>query len=86
MYSRILILVLLAALLTPPAVFSQTFPFKTYTRADGLAQSAVSAFFQDSRGYMWFGTWGGISRYDGRDFWSYRNSAFRVTSIGEGSN
>ena len=32
---------------------------------------------------MWFGTWGGISRYDGREFWSYRNSAFRVTSICE---
>jgi len=86
MFSRILIIVLLAALVTRPAVFSQTFPFKTYTTADGLAQSAVSCFFQDSRGYMWFGTWGGLSRYDGRDFWSYRNSAFRVTSIGEGTN
>ena len=82
MYTRFLILVLLPAALGPAAL-SQVYPFTTYTTADGLAQSVVSSFFQDSRGYMWFGTWGGISRYDGRTFWSYRNSSFRVMSIGE---
>ncbi len=84
MYTRLLILVLLLAALGPAAL-SQVYPTTTYTTADGLAQSAVSSFFQDSRGYMWFGTWGGISRYDGRTFWSYRNSSFRVMSIGEDS-
>jgi signal transduction histidine kinase/ligand-binding sensor domain-containing protein len=79
----ILFLVILAIVTFNPAAFSQTYPFTTYTTADGLAQSAVSCFFQDSRGYMWFGTWGGISRYDGQEFWSYRNSAMRVTSICE---
>ncbi len=78
-----LLIVLLAAVVAGPTAFPQTYPFTTYTTADGLAQSAVSSFFQDSRGFMWFGTWGGISRYDGQDFWSYRNSTFRVMSICE---
>ena len=82
MTNRLLKIVLLAALAYFEA-FPQSFPFTTYTTTDGLAQSAVSCFFQDSRGHMWFGTWGGISRYDGRTFWSYRNSAFHVTSICE---
>ncbi len=79
---RLLKIVILVALASSEA-FPQSFPFTTYTTTDGLAQSAVSCFFQDSRGHMWFGTWGGISRYDGRTFWSYRNSAFHVTSICE---
>ena len=82
MTNRLLKIVLLAALAYFEA-FPQSFPFTTYTTTDGLAQSAVSCFFQDSRGHMWFGTWGGISRYDGRTFWSYKNSAFHVTSICE---
>jgi signal transduction histidine kinase/ligand-binding sensor domain-containing protein len=85
MFTHRLMLVLLAAVAFNPVAFSQSYPFTTYTTADGLAQSAISCFFQDSRGYMWFGTWGGISRYDGRDFWSYRNSTFRVLSICEDS-
>src|SRR3990172_2925632 len=83
MFTRLPIVVLLVAVVIAPPALAQTYPFKTYTTADGIAQSAVSCFFQDSQGYMWFGTWGGISRYDGREFWSYRNSAFRVTSICE---
>jgi signal transduction histidine kinase/sugar lactone lactonase YvrE len=83
MFTRALIVVLLAAVVAGSAALSQTYPFTVYTTADGLVQSAVSCLFQDSRGFMWFGTWGGISRYDGQEFWCYRNSAFRVMSICE---
>jgi signal transduction histidine kinase/ligand-binding sensor domain-containing protein len=38
---------------------------------DGLAQSSVYSIFQDSKGYMWFGTGFGISRYDGTEVRSY---------------
>ena len=83
MFTRLPIVAFLVAVVIASPALAQTYPFKTYTTADGLAQSAVSCFFQDSQGYLWFGTWGGISRYDGREFWSYRNSALRVTSICE---
>ncbi|MBT3343827.1 MAG: hypothetical protein HN404_12575 [Gemmatimonadetes bacterium] len=36
--------------------------------ADGLSGSDVRSMYQDSRGYIWFGTVGGICRYDGRVF------------------
>ncbi len=51
------------------AGFSQTYDFKNYNVEDGLAQSQVNCIFQDTKGYMWFGTNdGGVSRYDGRTF------------------
>ena len=36
--------------------------------AEGLAQNQVFAIKQDHLGFMWFGTGGGLSRYDGRSF------------------
>ena len=37
----------------------------------GLAHDAVRSIFQDSEGYMWFGTENGLSRYDGYRFRNY---------------
>lgn len=73
----------MAAFLHSHPASAQTYPFQFYTTADGLPQSTVSCLFQDSHGYMWFGTAGGISRYDSKRFLSYRNSAFRVLCIAE---
>ncbi|MBL7795064.1 MAG: hypothetical protein JNJ90_01040, partial [Saprospiraceae bacterium] len=35
------------------------------TVADGLSQGFVSCLFQDSRGFVWIGTFNGLNRYDG---------------------
>jgi len=34
----------------------------------GLSQNAVNCIFQDSKGFMWFGTQDGLNRYDGYAF------------------
>lgn len=47
---------------------AQQYNFKTYSVADGLPQSQVFAICQDSRGYLWFGTGGGLCRFDGTSF------------------
>lgn len=39
----------------------------------GLSQTTVYAIFQDSRGFMWFGTRDGLQKYDGYSFKVYRN-------------
>ncbi len=42
-----------------------------YTTDDGLAQNSVRTLFQDSQGFMWMGTWNGLSRFDGYGFQNY---------------
>lgn len=50
-------------------VNAQTYDFRNYNVEDGLAQSQVYCIFQDSKGYMWFGTnAGGASMFDGKVF------------------
>lgn len=46
--------------------------FKNITIEDGLSQSSVGVIFQDSKGYMWFGTSDGLNRYDGHNFKVYK--------------
>ncbi|MFK7828625.1 MAG: EAL domain-containing protein [Congregibacter sp.] len=43
-------------------------PFRTYSVADGLNQSAALAVVQDHDGFIWIATFGGLNRFDGRNF------------------
>lgn len=42
-----------------------------YDTQDGLPQSQVRAIAQDQKGYLWIGTVGGLSRFDGYEFQNY---------------
>ena len=42
-----------------------------YTSSDGLASNNVYCVYSDSRGFMWFGTDQGVSRFDGRKFTNF---------------
>lgn len=44
------------------------FTVEHYTSDNGLSQKNVADILQSSDGYMWFGTNGGLDRYDGYDF------------------
>ncbi len=56
-------------IVSPFISFSQTETFKNYAVEEGLSQSQVRCAFQDSKGYLWFGTdAGGLCRFDGRGF------------------
>lgn len=46
--------------------------FQYYTTDDGLAQNTVDCIFRDSKGFMWFGTWNGLCRYDGYNFKTFQ--------------
>jgi len=59
-------------LLLFPLLFSaQTYHFTNYGVKDGLAQSNVSGVVQDSTGFYWLATDGGVSRFDGKNFINY---------------
>ncbi|MFZ4464895.1 MAG: ligand-binding sensor domain-containing protein, partial [Bacteroidales bacterium] len=47
---------------------AQEYSYKHYTVKDGLAQSQVMNLFQDSKGFIWAITKGGVSRFDGIRF------------------
>lgn len=55
-----------------PSVRAGHLPIKTYTSADGLGSGFVDFLTRDSRGFMWFCTRDGLSRFDGSRFVNYR--------------
>jgi len=69
MFRAVSVLLFAAAVALP--LRAQQFSFKQLTTKDGLAQSQVRSMAQDAQGYLWFGTLGGASRFDGLEFTNY---------------
>jgi len=53
------------------ATAAQQYPFVHYTPKDGLVNSRVKKVYQDSKGRIYFLTFGGLSVYDGARFKNY---------------
>lgn len=45
---------------------------KEFSSADGLTQEHIVDFVQDRQGFVWFGTWNGLVRYDGYRFHTFK--------------
>src|SRR5260370_4409148 len=61
----------LAIALLSSLVKAERLPLKTYTVADGLAHNEVNKIVGDSRGFLWFCTADGLSRFDGYTFTNF---------------
>lgn len=72
---------LLLFFLSPLAAASQSLTFNAYTPAEGLVDTRVEKFFQDSRGVMYFLTWDGFSVFDGQRFTNYSQYQNQSLSI-----
>jgi len=48
---------------------------------NGLSQNSINCIFQDSSGFMWFGTEDGLNKYDGYEFKVYRNDPQNKNSL-----
>ncbi|HEU4390863.1 MAG TPA: two-component regulator propeller domain-containing protein [Blastocatellia bacterium] len=65
------VLVLMALIPSNAPVHAERLPLRTYTTADGLAHNRVNRIVRDSRGFLWFCTGEGLSRFDGYTFVNY---------------
>lgn len=64
---------------------AQSYSFLSYSIAEGLPQSQVTAITEDEEGYLWVGTLGGLGRFNGSSFvnFSTRDGLLnnRITSV-----
>ncbi len=58
----------LLLVMLPGMARSQIYYFDNYNVSEGLAQSKVFTIIQDRQDYLWLGTEGGISRFNGAYF------------------
>ena len=61
-------------LVTASASQAQILNLQHYSNRDGLPQTQGLALLQDSAGYLWIGTYGGLSRFNGREFKTYTSN------------
>jgi ligand-binding sensor domain-containing protein len=65
--------------------FSQSYLFKNFSVADGLSQTQVTSIVEDNNGYLWIGTLGGLSRFNGSKFTNFSSEDGllnnRITSL-----
>ncbi|MCU0456068.1 MAG: histidine kinase [Bacteroidales bacterium] len=62
-------------------VCGQNYTIRSFTTADGLPHNNVRAIAMDSSGFLWIGTWDGLSRFDGHEFRNYFHEPDDSTSI-----
>ena len=59
---------------------SENLIFRNITPDDGLPVTSMNGITQDAFGYIWFGTWYGVYRYDGNTFEKKSDSGRFVTA------
>ncbi|MCH8617535.1 hybrid sensor histidine kinase/response regulator [Undibacterium sp. TS12] len=78
-----LLVLLLSFLPTVQAGNVQSLRFEQVGRDQGLQHESVQSMLQDRQGYMWFGTQGGLHRYDGTKVVFFRHDPNRNDSLAD---
>lgn len=55
--------------------------FRHFSVENGLSQNTVMAIMQDRKGFMWFGTWDGLNKFDGYEFTIYKSRPGDISNI-----
>ena len=75
-YGRILKQIVLGAVLLTSGQAAEAQQLQAsrehFSTEDGLCSNTVAKIFQDDYGYIWIGTWNGLSRFDGFHFYNYK--------------
>jgi signal transduction histidine kinase/ligand-binding sensor domain-containing protein/DNA-binding response OmpR family regulator len=57
--------------------------FQRFSIQEGLTHNSVLSIIQDRRGFLWFGTYDGLNRFDGYQFKEYNQDYQDTTSISQ---
>ncbi len=84
-HKKLISLILFICINLPSILFSQSniLKFEHISIEHGLSQNSVYCIFQDSKGFMWFGTENGLNRYDGHSFKIYKHVSKDPFSISD---
>lgn len=52
-----------------------------YSTEDGLSHNRIMCMLKDREGFMWFGTWDGLNRFDGHNFVVYKSKPGDTSSL-----
>ncbi len=74
-------LLFVASLLTVHAETLQTVITQHYTTDEGLPSNNVQCVLKDQHGFLWFGTWYGLCRFDGDKFVTYNHPLRQHTEL-----
>lgn len=64
-----------------PIVQNTDIRFRKLSNPQNLSQVRVHSIVQDAQGFLWFGTWNGLNRYDGYKFKVFKHEAGNNTSL-----
>jgi len=67
--------ILFLCLITVYFSHSQNIKFTHYNDNNGLSHNSVRHIVQDKKGFLWFGTFSGLNRFDGYQFKNYLRSS-----------
>lgn len=62
---------------------SHEYEFSTLNIHHGLSNNQVNCIYEDLKGFLWFGTMGGLNRYDGSTFRNFRHSIADSLSLSD---
>lgn len=77
----VVLVILLVLILLCKSGSAQIYPYSHYSSKEGLVNSSVYCIMQDQKGYMWFGTENGLSKFDGINFTNYSQEELGISTI-----
>ncbi len=78
---RLLVLMIFLLRFSNSFCISDKYRISYLSVQDGLSQNEITSIAQDGYGFMWFGTRGGLNRYDGYQFKHFKPSGEDLNSI-----
>ena len=81
LFKRYIFFTLVVLLFAYAANGQQAIKFNHLSFKEGLAQSPISTIVKDSKGFIWLGSWKGLTRYDGYTFRTFNHHTNQPKSI-----